>query len=250
MILAKLGGIEIAVFFPYSCGECRMIKAALTWKGIQIMKTFLCMSTAALVVLTGPVCAEELSFSYGADLTTDYISKGSTQTENRPALQAYLDVSYGLFYAGIWTSNVRFGGGDDFEYDLYVGITPEWGDVAFDIGFAQYLYVNDKLDYGEAYVKGDWSVSDDFTLGADYYREVYADQNWLYVNAAYSALPWELTVSGGIGTDLGSQNLSSSKIAADIGLSRDLSDHAAIDLRFYGGRLVDETVTLAVSFFN
>jgi uncharacterized protein (TIGR02001 family) len=194
--------------------------------------------------------AEELTFSYGVDITSNYISKGSTQTEDRAAVQPYLEASYGLFYAGLWASNARFGGANDIEYDVYAGFTPTWGSVDLDVGFARYFYRDDNTNYGEAYIKADMAATDRVTLGLDYYREVYADQNWLYLNAELADLPWGLTLSGGIGTDLGSRDLGSDKHAIDIGFSRDLSDHSSVDLRAYGGNYDDELVVLTVSFFN
>lgn len=194
--------------------------------------------------------AQEVSFSYGVDITSNYISKGTTQTEDRPAIQPYVELSYGLFYAGLWASNVRFGGESDIELDIYAGITPTWGEVDFDIGFAQYLYRDDSTDYGELYIKADWAASERVTLGLDYYREVYADENWLYANASLSGLPWELTLSGGLGSDLGSRDLSSNKNVWDIGLSRDITDNSSIALHAYGGNLDDEALVLTLSFFN
>lgn len=194
--------------------------------------------------------AQELSFSYGVDFTSNYISKGSTQTGDRPAIQPYAELSYGLFYAGVWGSNARFGGVSDIEYDVYAGITPTWGNVEFDIGFARYFYHDDKTEYGEAIIKADWAVSDRVTLGIDYFREVYADQDWLYLNTELAELPWDLTLSGGIGSDLGSRNLSKDKYAVDIGLSRDLNDYSSVDLRFYGGNFDDEQIVFTLSVFN
>ena len=194
--------------------------------------------------------AQELSFSYGVGITSTYISKGSTQTEDRPAIQPYVEASYGLFYAGLWASNVRFGGATDIEYDVYAGITPSWGNVELDLGFVRYFYRDDNTNYGEAYIKAGWPVSDRVTLGIDYYREVYADQNWVYLNAEMASLPWDLTVSGGVGSDFGSRNLSSDKYAADIGLSRDIGKNASADLRFHGGNFDDELVVFSISFFN
>lgn len=194
--------------------------------------------------------AQELSFSYGVDITSNYIAKGSTQTEDRPAIQPYFEAAYGLLYAGVWASNVRFGGVSDIEYDVYAGITPSWGNVDFDLGFARYLYRDDKTDYGEVYVKADWAVSDRTTLAVDYYREVYSDLDWAYLNAEYTALPWDLTLSGGVASDFGSRELSSEKYAVDIGLSRDIAKNASADLRFYGGNFDDELVVFSISLFN
>lgn len=194
--------------------------------------------------------AQEVSLSYGVDFTSNYISKGSTQTEDRPAIQPYFEAAYGLFYAGVWASNVRFDGASDIEYDVYAGITPTWGSVSFDISFARYFYRDDNTNYGEAIVKTDWAASDRVTLGLDYYREVYADEDWLYLNAELTELPWELSVSGGVGSDLGSRDLGSNKYVADIGLTRDLSSNASVDLRAYGGNYDDELIVLTLSFFN
>lgn len=195
--------------------------------------------------------AQELTLSYGVDVTSNYISKGSTQTEDHPAVQPYVEAAYGLFYGGLWASNVKFGGASDMEYDVYAGITPSWQNVDFDMGFARYFYRDDNTNYGEAYIKADWAVSDRITLGLDYYREVYADQNWVYLGAELAALPWDLTLSGGAGTDLGSRDdLSSDKYAMDIGLSRDLGDNISADLRVYGGNFDDELVVFTVSLFN
>lgn len=151
-------------------------------------------------------------------------------------------MSQGLFYAGVWASNVSFGGKTDIEFDIYAGVTPEWSNAAFDFGFSRYLYPDDKTNYGETFAKVDWLVSDQLMLGLDYYREVYANQDWPYANAKVSELPWDFTLSGGVGSDLGSRNLSKDKYTFDVGVSRDFNDHSSIDLRFYGSNLDEERV--------
>jgi uncharacterized protein (TIGR02001 family) len=194
--------------------------------------------------------ANDLTFSYGVDITSNYISKGSTQTEDRPAVQPYLEVGLGLFYASLWASNVRFGGVSDIELDVGAGIRPSWGDVDFDIGFVRYLYRDDDNNYGEATIKADWAATDQVSVGLDYYREVYADTDWLYFNGTLTELPWGLSLSGGVGSDLGSRDLGSNKYAADIGLSRDLGPNMSADLRVYGGNFDDEVLVFTLSFFN
>jgi uncharacterized protein (TIGR02001 family) len=193
--------------------------------------------------------AQEVTFSYGVDITSNYISKGTTQTDDKPALQPYIEVGYGLFYAGLWGSNVDFGA-TDIELDVYFGFAQSWGDVDFDIGFAQYLYRDDSTNYGEVIIQADWGASDRVTLGLDYYREVYFDENWFHLGASLSGLPWELTLSGGIASDFGSRDLGSDKNVWDIGLSRDITDNVSISLDAYGGNLDDETLVLTLSFFN
>ncbi|MEO1138966.1 MAG: TorF family putative porin [Pseudomonadota bacterium] len=231
-----------------------MISAVAQLPKSSTMRTRILIAAAIFGFASGMIgqsaTAQELSFSYGVDITSNYISKGSTQTEDRPAIQPYLELNYGKFYTGLWVSNVRFDGASDIEYDVSLGVRPRWGPVDFDIGFAQYFYRDDNTDYGEAIIKADWVVSDRVMVGLDYYREVYADENWFYLNAALAELPWGLTLSGGVGSDFGSRDLPSDKYALDVGLSRDLSEHSSADLRFYGGNYDDELIVFTLSFFN
>ena len=74
--------------------------------------------------------------------TSDYVWRGITQNSEDPAIQGALDLSYGIFYAGIWGSNVDFGAGYDanVELNFYTGLKPVWGPVTFDFGVIYYAY--------------------------------------------------------------------------------------------------------------
>ena len=112
---------------------------------------------AALVALTGSALAdgyggsikdapveEGRKFGWSITLggTSDYIFRGVSQTLEDPAAQGSIDISYGILYAGIWASNVDFGGAPpaNAEIDYYVGIKPVWGPVTFDFGALYYSY--------------------------------------------------------------------------------------------------------------
>jgi uncharacterized protein (TIGR02001 family) len=194
--------------------------------------------------------AQELEFSYGVDLVTNYISKGLTQTDNDPAIQPYVEVTYGLGYFGLWASNASFGGDKDIELDVSVGIRPEFGKLSLDLGFAQYLYRDDEEDYGEAYIFGDYAANDQLGLNFKYYREVYAEKDWFYVGAEYSGLPWDLTLSGGIGTDFGTDAFSEDSVAADIGVSGDISENASFDFRASDSSIEGSRFIATLSFYN
>jgi uncharacterized protein (TIGR02001 family) len=87
---------------------------------------------------------EGRKFSYSVTVggTSDYVFRGVSQTFEDPAFQAALDISYGIFYAGIWGSNVDFNDAPkaNAEIDLYAGIKPTWGPVTFDLGVLYYWY--------------------------------------------------------------------------------------------------------------
>jgi len=97
--------------------------------------------SAILAGLANPGLAED-KFEWSATVTgtSDYVFRGFSLTNERPAAQASLDVSYGIFYAGVWGSNVDDEGYEPVELDLYSGIKPEWGQAAFDFGALWYTY--------------------------------------------------------------------------------------------------------------
>ena len=94
----------------------------------------------ALAFATGAAAAQEFALNYGVAFTSNYIDNGTTQSDDHPALQGYVEGSYGLFYGGVWASTVDFPedpefGGDNLEFDLYAGIRPTLGDLSFDLSY-------------------------------------------------------------------------------------------------------------------
>jgi len=96
----------------------------------------------------------EIETSANVALTSNYVWRGMTQTDNRPAIQGGFDVAYKGLYAGVWASNVDFG--DDYdtsvEIDVYVGYANEISGITYDINYGQYTYPGetDELNFGEA----------------------------------------------------------------------------------------------------
>ncbi len=90
----------------------------------MMKKTLLASGVAALpLTAAAPASAQGYTFSWGGTVTSNYISRGVTQTQNRPAFQPWVEVESNGFYGGLWASNVRFGGGDSdrVEVDIYGG---------------------------------------------------------------------------------------------------------------------------------
>lgn len=81
-------------------------------------------------------------------LTTDYVFRGFSQSGESPTIQAGVDLTYKLFYAGLWSSGIDFGQdpirpGQDIahvEIDYYAGIKPVVGRFTFDLGGIYYTY--------------------------------------------------------------------------------------------------------------
>ncbi|MBT1159681.1 hypothetical protein J1C56_29450 [Aminobacter anthyllidis] len=189
----------------------------------------------------------------GAAFVTNYIASGGvSQTNDRPAIQGYLEVSYGTVYAGVWASNVNFPDfyGKDVEVDVYGGLRHSFGKLSVDLGYAQYLYGKDDANYGEVYAKLNYDVTDKLSVGGNFFREVFNDSNWVDLKARYSGLPWDLSLSGKFGSDLGSKDFiyPKTKIGWDIGVSKQLTETVKLDVRYYDSNLDPGRVVAALSF--
>lgn len=187
-----------------------------------------------------------LDVSMGVALTSNYVSKGVTQTEDKPAVQGYVEASYGAFYVGAWASTVRgvFNPGqNEVEVDVYGGLRHDFDKLSIDIGYAEYLYTSNACGCGELYAKANYAFNDSFSLGAEVYHDVYVDTNWGNLTTEI-ALPEDFTFSGKVGTFF----TSGSKVAWDMGVSRTFMDVATLDLRYYDSNVDPSRFVATISF--
>ena len=111
-------------------------------------------------------------------LTSDYLFRGISQTDEKPALQGGLEWAHDSgVYAGAWGSSISWLSDSDpdissqVELDAYLGIRGDFGDsgVGWDVGAVHYWYPGsypagfNKADTTELYAGLSWSV-----LGAKY----------------------------------------------------------------------------------
>lgn len=131
------------------------------------------------LVLTGLVGAPALalaeepasphSLSGNITLTSDYVFRGVSQSQNGPAIQGGFDYAHASgFYVGTWASSVSWvndGGYKDdssMEIDFYGGFKGTAGDFGYDLGVITYYYPGDQIsgandpDTTEIYVGGSW----------------------------------------------------------------------------------------------
>jgi len=124
--------------------------------------------------------AQGFELSATTAFTTDYVFRGVSQTDNNPAVSGSLDAAYGIFYLGMWGSNLDFGGGPagqdiaNVEIDYYAGIAPEWMGLTFDIGGIYYTYpgaydAGGEFDYFELKTGASYTFGDAFTVGVTNY---------------------------------------------------------------------------------
>jgi len=73
-------------------------------------------------------------------LSTNYVFRGITQSDNGAAISGGFDYSQDMFYIGTWGSSVDFGDDTNMELDIYAGLAPTINGIDLDVGVIYYAY--------------------------------------------------------------------------------------------------------------
>jgi uncharacterized protein (TIGR02001 family) len=169
-------------------------------------------------------------FAFNIGVTSDYLFRGITQNGNGIALQGGVDYTQGIFYAGLWSSNVNFA---PRELDGYFGIRPTLGKTAFDIGVIRYDY--DKAasnNVTEAKIAVSHPI-DKSTVGLAFYQNTVFHNTYYYEINDSTPINDTLTLSGAIGSQH-FQGTGGSYGTANIGLTYAVNPQLSIDGRISG----------------
>ena len=206
-------------------------------KHVTIMGAAIAAAFASMVTAS-TASAQEAQVAWNVGVVSDYIYRGFSQTDEGPAIQGGVDVTYGAFYGGAWASSVDFGDDTDAEFDLYGGYRTEAAGFALDFGVIAYMYVNPPSgsDYNFVELKAAASRAiGPATLGAAVYYspDFYgADEQATYVeaNAAW-AVGSRWTLSGSVGHQ--SLDVGDDYVAWSAGAAFALTDNIAVDVRYH-----------------
>ena len=194
--------------------------------------------------------------SFGVAFTTNYVSRGITNSGDHPAVQGYIEPSIGPLYLNVWSSNVDFG--EDFEgaeIDTAIGVRPEFGPLSLDLGYVHYFYAPKDVspDYGELFAKADYNFNDRFTLGA---RVFFApDYNQSGDTATFVAggikvpLPHDFSVYAGIGYQFFEDPAAFEQLAWTVGASYSWKA-LTFDVRYWDTDLSDDECVARSGFAN
>jgi len=137
----------------------------------------------AAIAQPAPTPASDHTFTGNLGLFSQYIFRGLTQTDRKPAIQGGFDYAHSSgFYAGIWGSNISWitdgyapGGSYSAEFDTYLGFKLPVNAFTFDVGFLRYNYPGRKPNAG-------------FAAGTDKAdtNEIYAAVSWKWLTFKYS----------------------------------------------------------------
>jgi uncharacterized protein (TIGR02001 family) len=142
---------------------------------VGIIKSCVLGAAFALALATAAQADDKkLTLSGTATITTDYIFRGISFSGNEPAVQPSFTATYGMFYAGVWGSNIELDG-TSVELDYYAGIAPTWKGFTFDIAGLYYTYpgahdpVAGELDYFELKTAVKYTFAEKLTIGISNY---------------------------------------------------------------------------------
>jgi uncharacterized protein (TIGR02001 family) len=164
-------------------------------------KLLLAATTAAMITGAGAASAFEISGNIG--IASDYVFRGQSQTNEELSLNGGFDADLGAgFYAGVWSSNVDFGGDEQLETDVYVGYGFDVSeDISLDFSFIQFVYIGEQsaLNYQE-YVASLSAYGLDVTVvhSPEYLGD--GGESFMYYNLGYGFdLPYDISLSLSVG---------------------------------------------------
>ena len=210
-------------------------------------RTLIAATAAVTALSAGVAMAEEASgptIAWNFAATTEYVFRGVSQSDEKAAAQAGVDVTYGQFYAGLWTSNVDFSYFGDHstteEIDAYGGWRPAIEGFTLDLGFIYYGYLDQpnylpKVDYWEGAVKVGKSFGPLALGGSVFYSPAFTgtrEDAWYYEgNAAYT-INDKVAISGAVGHQQLSKS-SSVYTTWNAGMTYTIKPGITFDLRYY-----------------
>jgi len=171
------------------------------------MKKITLSLIAAIVVNTGLYAedtkASDIELSANVALTSNYVWRGMTQSDNSPAIQGGFDVAYEGAYVGVWGSNVDFNSEASVEIDIYIGYANDIAGITYDVNYCQYTYPgeSDEANFGEASLTLGYDF-DVVALSAKYYVGVttnkFNPENGWEVGASVP-LPMDISIDATFG---------------------------------------------------
>jgi uncharacterized protein (TIGR02001 family) len=197
--------------------------------------------------------------AFGIALTTDYVSRGITNSNSEPAVQGYIEPfveipNFGTAYVNVWSSNVDYGVGfTGAEIDVAAGIRPEFGPMSFDFGYVHYFYTPEHVspDYGELFAKADFNFEDTVTIGgrvffAPDYNQSGDTATWV-AGGVRVQLPYDFVGYAGIGYQFFENPDAFEQLAWTAGVSYSWKA-LTVDVRYWDTDLSDDECVFRSGF--
>ncbi|MDH2326363.1 TorF family putative porin [Cereibacter sp. SYSU M97828] len=203
-------------------------------------------ATIALLLISAPALAQEVEFSFGALIASDYISDGESLSDDKPVLQGYVELQYGKLYIGAWASTLD-DGTDTAEADITLGYRDSMGDVEIDISYARTIYDKSGDCCGEFSIYAEYPLTEDVVLGGGVSFDTISDETSAEVAGSFELSDlW--TISGGVGADFDATEEDDDSVSWDIGIVRSFGENIWGDIRYFDSSIESSHVIFSVGF--
>lgn len=205
--------------------------------------------------------AGAFEFSARAGLASDYIYRGTTLSNHKPAAGAAFEAAFEKFYVGATVASVVLPSQPTAELTFNTGLRPKVGNIDFDLGWTYFAYPGElqgsNTEYWETVVRADTKIGELFHIagGVAYSPNVSNTGAWskyaafgIGVEMPRNTLPNNLTatVTGGAGYSwFGNQKAEFGGFPLPAYLNWNLgvtfgSGNARFDVRYYDTNLSKE----------
>jgi uncharacterized protein (TIGR02001 family) len=117
----------------------------------------------------------QLEFDFRGGFATDYIYRGTTLSDHKPAVGAAIEATFAQLYAGVAVASVKLPTQPSAEITMSGGIRQTIGNVDFDLGATYFLYPGEivasgsnGIDYWEAAIRADKRISDSIRMAGGF----------------------------------------------------------------------------------
>jgi uncharacterized protein (TIGR02001 family) len=118
---------------------------------------------------------QTIQFSAKAGIASDYIYRGTTLSDRKPAVGAGIEATYRWLYAGATVASVKLPTNPSSEITVSAGMRPTLGPIEFDIGATYFAYPGETpggptngIEYWEAAFRGAVPIGESIRIAAGY----------------------------------------------------------------------------------
>jgi uncharacterized protein (TIGR02001 family) len=150
----------------------------------------------------------QLEFSFRGGVATDYIYRGTTLSDHKPAAGGAVEATFGALYAGLAIASVKLPTQPLAEITFIGGARRTIADIDLDFGVSYFAYPGEipgtDTDYWQAAIRADKRINEVFRVAGGF----------AYSPNVSNTGAWSWYAAGGMGVDVPSRFL-----PADIGVS-------------------------------
>lgn len=114
----------------------------------------------------------QFELSARAGFATDYMYRGTTLSDRKPAVGAAFEATFSRFYAGVSVASVKLPTQPAAEVAISAGVREKIADINFDLGATYFAYPKEisspGIDYWEALLRADKNITESIRVAGGF----------------------------------------------------------------------------------